>query len=137
MDILTKAGQSFRNWLYNEQPEEERKLTAEQEALETLGISEEEYEEILRTRSMTKLNRAMRFATQTDNSFGSFLSKAFYRYIKDKADQGNAWKRWGNRRLLRKLRELVCRTEHDDGDILTIVIYAYFLYRLKLMSKIA
>lgn len=132
MDLnLTNRFERFQKWLFNESVESPTLGTEEERALQTLGISVEEYEETLRRRTMSKLDQSLKLATQLDDSFGSFLSIANHGYQKWRAVQKGGWKRWGERGVLRAIRRIVSKHELEQEDITLVVIYAYLLHRIR------
>lgn len=118
MVLLTKA----RSWLLDKQP-----LTLD-EALWTLAISQEEYDELLRRRTMTRSEMVMDIAKQSDPSFKSFLVNAIKSYEEFREAHKTSWKSWPTSRPLKHLRRLI--VGDISGKIGEIIVYLYIWYRL-------
>jgi hypothetical protein len=98
-------------------------------ALQTLGITEAEWERVLRLRGLTKLEQQMELVKEIDPSFPSFVSRLSAEWANYRNLAKASWKQESPKSILKKIRQLVARDLEED-DVWLLCIYAYLYRRL-------
>ena len=94
-------------------------------ALQTLGITEDERDEILSIRTMTRLERATAIAEEGDSSFKSFVSYIIAEYEKFRSIKTSS-KTLDRKTLLRMIRRAAAEgIDGREGFMITLI----YLYR--------
>lgn len=100
-------------------------------ALSTLGITEEEYDELISWRRMSKLDRAIAIAEQGDGSFKSFIAFLIAEYEKYRSN--TTPNNLSKKVLLKMVRRIAA--EGIDGKEGLLIVLAYLHYKQGLLAK--
>ena len=122
----------LKRWMRSLLPSHSPREVSLDEALDALGITQDEYTEILRLRGMTKFERLEELALDGDSSLRSFFSKMTYEWNKFKQDH-KGWKGIGVEGILKRLRRLCA--EGVDGKSAELAVLAYVYSRLEVKQS--
>lgn len=102
-------------------------------ALQTLGITEDERDEILSQRTMTRLERATAIAEEGDGSFKSFISYIIAEYEHFRLTNKTSSNALSQKTLLKMIRRIAAEgIDGHEGFMITLI---YLYYKQSVLAK--
>jgi hypothetical protein len=98
-------------------------------ALSVLGITEDDLQEFLDYKDISKREKVEAIVSSSSPSFGRYMSEQFLAYESFKQTVKLDWKRLGKDYALRNLRRIANKQQHNLSDVADMNTYLYYMWR--------
>lgn len=98
-------------------------------ALSIIGVTENDLQEYLDYKSISKRDKVEAIVSSSSPSFGRYMSEQFLAYESFKETVKLDWKRLGKDYALRNLRRIANKQTHNLTDVADMNTYLYYMWR--------
>lgn len=98
-------------------------------ALSVLGVTEDDLQEFLDYKAISKREKVEAIVSSSSPSFGRYMSEQFLAYESFKQTVKLDWKRLGKDYALRNLRRIANKQQHNLSDVADMNTYLYYMWR--------